>query len=110
MKLQRRRCLKYQKKTEDKGFGTTETKDGLKNGNAEKIDESVRLGTEQILKSEISDIQGDEEKVSDSTAVEMEDVLANDSAYLKETENFEASETKDVLTNSIAEQVYGSLT
>lgn len=95
---------------EDKGSGTTETKDGLTNGNAEKIDESVRLGTEQILKCEISDIQGDEEKVFDSTAAEMEDVLANDSAYLKETENFEASETKDVLTNSIAEQVDGSLT
>jgi len=92
---------------EDKGSETPETKDGLTNGNAEKIDESVRLGTEQIVKSEISNIQVDEEKVLDSTAAEMEDVLANDSVYVKETEN---SKTKEVLTNSSAEQVDGSLT
>lgn len=95
---------------EDKDSGTPETKDGLTNGNAEKIDESLTLGTEQIVKSEISDVQVEEEKVLDSTAAETEDALSNDSVYVKDTENFEISETKDVLTNSSAEKVDGSLT
>ena len=97
-------------RADDKGFGTLETKDGITNGNAEKIDESDGSGTEQIVTSAISDIQVDKEKVLDSTASETEDVLGNDSVYVKETENFEISETKDVLTNSSLEPVNGSWT
>lgn len=96
--------------TEDKGSGTPGTKDGITNGNSEKIDESARSGTEQVVKGAINDIQVDKEKVLDSTAAEMEDVLANDSVCVKETENVEISETNDVLTNSSAEPVDGSLT
>lgn len=96
--------------TEGKDSGTPETKDGLTNGIAEKIDESLTLGTEQIVKSGISDVQMDEEKVLDSTAAETEDVLSNDSVYVKDTEKFEIFETKDALTKSSADQVDGSLT
>ena len=97
-------------RADDKGFGTLETKDGITKENAEKIDESDGSGTEQIVTSAISDIQVDKEIFLDSTTSETKEVLGNHSVYVKETENIEISETKDVLTNSSLETVNGSLT